>query len=481
MVGASGDEHTVCRRGTDNRAPSRAAAALHRPMNATADDRFERARTHFLEGVTHHEAGRLAEAEAAFEASLRWLPGRPSTLMNLGATRLAQGRPEAALEALDASLAASPDQADACCHRARALQALGRQDAALAAYDRALLLEPALPAARFHRASLHLAAARPEAALTDLQPLLDATQPAAAQAFLMAGQAQQALGRHAEALPAYEQARRLAPALPRVHALLGQLLVQLGRAGDARAVWSDAVQRGVEPELNAYLLAGSGTGEAPGRSPDAYVRALFDPYAEGFDEHLVQTLRYRGHEAVVDAARAHRPGTVAAFAHVLDLGCGTGLCGRRIRPHAARVEGIDLSPTMVAAARASGAYDEVHAGELVEVLSRTRREADLVLAADVFIYVGALEALFAVLAPQLRPGALLSFTVETPTADETARHATGWCLRPSLRYAHSADYLRALCARQGWEWLDWQPLVLREEQRQPVHGAVAVLRVSPAP
>ena len=45
------------------------------------------------------EAGRLAEAEACFEASLALWPQRSSTLFDLGAMRLRLGKHESALSA----------------------------------------------------------------------------------------------------------------------------------------------------------------------------------------------------------------------------------------------------------------------------------------------------------------------------------------------------------------------------------------------
>jgi predicted TPR repeat methyltransferase len=257
----------------------------------------------------------------------------------------------------------------------------------------------------------------------------------------------------------------------------------------ARAVWSEAVAAGQEPELNRYLLAGHGAAgghgdqPAPAQSPADYVRALFDPYAEGFEAHLVDTLQYRGHSAVVNAAldaaaaRRERHTTAHLFQHVLDLGCGTGLCGRLLRQHAGHIEGIDLSPTMVDAARASGAYDSVLQGDIVSLLQQAPRQADLVLAADVFIYIGALEPVFDALRSAVAPGAILAFSVETFTPDEHQAHPAGWCLRPSLRYAHAENYLAALCQQQGWHWLGSQPFALRLEQGQPLAGAVVVMQV----
>jgi tetratricopeptide (TPR) repeat protein len=68
-------------------------------------DPFEQAKHLFLQGVRDFEAGRLQEAERIFEASLKLLPGRVSTLVNLGATKLRLSKPLEALDALDQALA----------------------------------------------------------------------------------------------------------------------------------------------------------------------------------------------------------------------------------------------------------------------------------------------------------------------------------------------------------------------------------------
>jgi predicted TPR repeat methyltransferase len=449
------------------------------------DAQFHAAKAFFLEGVQHHEAQRHAEAEQAFLASLQHLPGRASTLMNLGAAQLALGKPAEALASLDASLQAEPGDAQAWCHRAEALAALGRLPEAVQDSAKALSLAPSLAAARWQRSRLLAALGQAQEALGTVQPLLQ-PRPDAAPAWLLAGQMRQSLGQLDSALQHYQQAQALDPRLPRLPAVLGQALAQSGQLAQARAVWSDAVAAGLEPELNRYLLAGHGGHgglPAPGQSPADYVRALFDPYAEGFEAHLVDTLQYRGHSAVVNAAldaaagRRERDTSLPLFAHVLDLGCGTGLCGRLLRQHAQHIEGIDLSPTMVDAVRGSGVYDSVLQGDIVNLLQQTPRQSDLVLAADVFIYIGALEPVFDALRGAVSPGAILSFSVETFTPDEHQAHPAGWCLRPTLRYAHAEAYLTALCRQQGWLWLGSQPVALRLEQGQPLAGAVVVMQV----
>jgi predicted TPR repeat methyltransferase len=161
---------------------------------------------------------------------------------------------------------------------------------------------------------------------------------------------------------------------------------------------------------------------------------------------------------------------------VLDIGCGTGLCGRALRAHAARIDGVDLSPTMVAAARRCGAYTELTQADVAEHLQGTASRHDLVLSADVFIYIGDLDAVFTGVRRVLQPQGLFVCSVETLDDDTAPGTARGYVLRASLRYAHRQDYLRQLAADHGMAVVDWQPFVVREEQRLPVAGAVVTVR-----
>ncbi len=105
-------------------------------------DDFEQARSLFVEGVAHFEAQRLHAAERCFVDSLRKLPGRVSTRVNLAATWLRLGRASDALVELQAVLAQEPQHLDAWCHRAEALAELGRDAESLVCADHVLAADP---------------------------------------------------------------------------------------------------------------------------------------------------------------------------------------------------------------------------------------------------------------------------------------------------------------------------------------------------
>lgn len=349
---------------------------------------FEQARTLFLEGVAHYQAGRLEPAERAFAGALALAPGRPSVLTNLGAVRLKLGRPEDALEVLQEAIAREPGNAEALGHAGTALAELGRTTEALAHFDRALAIDAG------------------SAALWTLR-----------------GSALMELHRHAEAAASYREA--------------------LARGGDA--------------ELLEYYLAGLEAGAAPTRPPRQYVERLFDAYAGAFDQHLVRSLRYDAPGVLL------RPLAQRRFAQALDLGCGTGLCGPLLRPIAQRVVGVDLSAQMLEKAAAQGVYDELRQADVAEFLVGSSESHDLVVAADVFIYVGALDGVFASLASRMPAGGVFCFTVEESEGEELV-------LRPSLRYAHSEAGIRRLAQAHGFRVDAIERRAVREEQRRAIPG-----------
>jgi predicted TPR repeat methyltransferase len=398
---------------------------------------FEQARTLFMDGVRLHEAGQFEPAERQFQAALALVPGRPSILANLGASRLELGKPEQALQALDEALSHEPDAADALQHRAVALTMLGRHDAALADWDRLLRVQPDHGAA-----------------------------------WLLRGETLQHLERHEEALASYDSALARDPRLGKAWSRRGAVLKDMGQHQQAATAFQQAIDHGDDPELNRYFLAALDGADQPANPPLRYVEFLFDGYAEKFDEHLVQVLNYQAHRVLVQqlAALGRR------FNRALDLGCGTGLCGPLLKPMAQRLDGVDVSGNMLAKAKALGVYDRLSQDDLVDHLATIDERYDLAVAADVFIYVGALEAVFDGVARVSEPGGVFCFSVELAPDEQD------FVLRPSQRYAHSERYLRVLALRHGFEIRSALRHPIREDQRQPIPGLYLCLQaVSGAP
>lgn len=343
----------------------------------------------------------------------------------------------------------------------------GRLPQAEQKFAGALALVPGRPSVLTNLGAVRLKLGRPEDALAVLEEAL-ALEPGNPEALGHCATALAEMGRTPEAMAHFDRAIAADPAPPSLWMLRGTALKELGQRERAAASYREALARGGDRELLGYYLAALEGGEAPPRPPRAYVEALFDSYASGFEQHLVRALRYDAPQGLVHriAAQDRR------FHHALDLGCGTGLCGRLLRPLADRLTGVDLSLNMLDAAARAGVYDSLQQADALEFLAASPETFDCVLAADVFIYVGALEEVFRRLALRMPAGGTFAFTVEESEGEELV-------LRDSLRYAHSEAGLRGLAQRHGFRVAAMERRAVREEQRRPIPGLFFWMERSP--
>lgn len=199
----------------------------------------------------------------------------------------------------------------------------------------------------------------------------------------------------------------------------------------------------------------------------AYVRNLFDQYAGRFDRDLIGTLGYNA-PTLLRAALDQIAGGERGYARVLDLGCGTGLMGETICDRASELVGVDLSPNMVEAAKRKNIYSRLIVGDLLEFLVAEIAPFDLILAADVFVYLPGLNPVFKAASEKLSASGLVAFTVETHGGE-------GAILRDTLRFAHGEPHLRAAAKYAGLEVLKLEKVSTRREKDIPVEGLLAVL------
>lgn len=249
---------------------------------------------------------------------------------------------------------------------------------------------------------------------------------------------------------------------------LGEMQQVSGRMESAVEAWRMALKLDPDDRLGAVLkLHLAQAIPAPKVMPPAFVETLFDQYAGKFETSLVSKLDYRAPELLLDALLATGD---APFACAVDLGCGTGLMGERLRNNAKRLEGYDLSANMLKVARGKGIYDRLEQAEL-GVFRFDGPRADLAVAADVYIYVGALERVFANAASMLLPGGLFAFSVEKIEANG------GFALLDSRRYAHSETYVLDCLAAAGFELVSLAEATIRKDRDQPIAGLIVVARL----
>jgi predicted TPR repeat methyltransferase len=463
-----------------------------------ADPRVKR---HLQQGIKLHQSGQLAEADTHYRKVLTIEPNNPDALHMSGVVALQQGRPERALALIVRARNGYPRMPELHNHLGMAQRALGRSEDALASFRTALLLNPRLADAHSNLVDLLADRGALQEALAQAQHSLrlEPRHPAlynslgnvlqrlkrydeavaiyrSGLAMHESGLLQQNLGNalrelkdYPSAAAAYRRAMALEPHNHRICLTLGATLERIGQREAAEEAYREALRRHPGWDEAAFFLSAlhNSQSEVPATAPAQYIAQLFDGYANTFEQHLIGKLNYRAPQLLCEAIRPHLPEKPM---HMLDLGCGTGLLGELLRPHAATLHGVDLSEKMLAEAKQRNVYDQLAQADIVAALSKHHASYDAVLASDVLIYIGDLEPLYRATTQSLRPGGLFAFTVEANRDSDTFR------LLPSRRYAHAATYLRALAEAHGFVELGLTSDVLRAQSGQDITGHIAVFR-----
>lgn len=269
-----------------------------------------------------------------------------------------------------------------------------------------------------------------------------------------------------------EQALELAPGWTAGWCLLGDYRSEAADSAGAIGAYRELARLDHDGLFGAALkLAALGAAPVPQGTEIAYVETLFDDYASRFETELVIGLGYQAPtrlaeliDSALDLAGLEQVG------HVLDLGCGTGLMGERLRRRASFMEGIDLSGAMVEEAGRKGIYDRVEKAELMAHLASHAGKVDLVAAADVLNYCGELPPILRAVQRRLAPGGLFAFTLERHDGGEAI------VLQTSLRYAHNESSARAACLDAGLEIIAFETAPLRHDRGVPVAGLLVLVR-----
>jgi tetratricopeptide (TPR) repeat protein len=194
----------------------------------------------FEMAVSLHRQGRLAEAERAYRAILRVIPGHFASLNYLGICCSQQGRPQEAELILRQALAINPQAAEVHNNLGVALAALGRRADAAKEYEQAIAAQPSHVEALNNLGLLHLSAQRPNEAAALFEKALS-QRPGSPEVHCNLGNALAALKRHDSAISHYQQALSLKPDGAEAHHNLGIALAAVDRRQEAVASFEKAI------------------------------------------------------------------------------------------------------------------------------------------------------------------------------------------------------------------------------------------------
>ena len=408
--------------------------------------------------------GRLEEALQTARRASESAPDKVQGWNALGLAALQLDRADEALRAFEAGLALDPRSAAMALHRGHCLRRLGRYDAAAQAFSRLGQVAPQWIEGWRGLAQVQATAGQLQAALHSRQRAR-ALAPGDAEVEREYAIALLRTGAAAEAAHCLEQLLRAHPQEAQAWFWLGRARLAREETTAAREAFEQA--RRLDPddaEIAHACVALSGA--LPEHVESDYIRSFFDEFAEHFDHTLVNRLAYDIPQRLTQFLRRHD----ALADRVLDLGCGTGLMAVELQQPALLIDGVDLSPKMLRQAAARNLYRTLHEGEIAQFLRGTQERWELIVAADVFVYVADLRAIFDGVFDHLAPGGHFAFSIERSGNGATE------LLPQTGRYRHDGARLTQELAAAGFVDVVREAAVLRQEQQKPVEGEFLIAR-----
>lgn len=203
-----------------------------------------------------------------------------------------------------------------------------------------------------------------------------------------------------------------------------------------------------------------------------YVKRLFDGFADSFDEILTE-LDYQVPQYIAELLKDTLKTKLFKKRQILDLGCGTGLCGEALKAYFPNEEfyGVDISEKMLSEAGRKNIYKKLYADDILSFLSNNNELYHTVTAGDVFTYIGDLKPLFREIAGKVKFGGLLCFSIS-----KNIYNQNNYYLSSSGRFAHSIAYIHRLLKYCGFEIIKQEEHILRREGVHNVEGYIVLAR-----
>lgn len=209
-----------------------------------------------------------------------------------------------------------------------------------------------------------------------------------------------------------------------------------------------------------------------GRANNEYLQNIFDVFAPDF-ESVLSSLDYQTPQQIDGFLKTFYGENPQKKLHILDAGCGTGLCGKYLKKYAGffSLDGVDLSSEMLNVAKGKKLYNRLFCREITEFLSSRKKKYDLIVSADVFTYFGELDSLFEKLFSALKESGRIIFSV---TANE--QNEDDFLLHISGRFQHHENYVKRLLESKGFILEKQERARLRKEGEYDVWGYIFAAR-----
>jgi predicted TPR repeat methyltransferase len=415
-------------------------------------------------GTVYFAQGKLNEAATYFQLAVKQQPTYVDAMYNLGLVFFKQEKLSDAADIYQKILELSPQHLAARFHLACVLM---KQEKISAAIEQFLQVET-LQANHFETqtnlATCYLKLGKMNEAKEHYLKALE-LEPVDTQILFNLGVINMQQGHIDSAIQNYQRAVQANPNYFAAHNNLGVAFLAKQHVGYAQHHFQEALRLQPKNPAIQYTVNMLSQHQHLLAAPPDYVKSLFDAYADHYDSHLLEALDYQIPKVFFSALKK----ILSKNLDILDIGCGTGLCGEIFKPYAKTLTGVDLSEKMLEAAAKKNIYDELKTEELTTFLENKKNCYDLIISGDVFVYIGDLDKIFSEVKNCLRENGLFIFNTEISEKENFKMNQSG-------RFSHHKKYIEELAKKNQFKILVEEMVTTRLQNNEPVAGFLFVLQ-----
>ena len=392
----------------------------------------------YMLGTLYAESGKFDAAEKYLKIAETINPHSPYIQNNLGNLYRQAQQFDNAINHYQKALSAKPDMVEACNNLGVAYKQQGNIDKAMDMYQQAILVNPGFIDARYNLGNLYW----------DIDD-------------------------REHALPCFLKVLETNPGHARSHDKLGTYYMENNDHDKAMAHFKsylgldDKDECGVELKI-AYLNKALEDQTLPLKIPDQLVRETYEKKAHSWDTDINrEKMEFLGPQHIKEAFE--KIYTQSHDLDILDLGCGSGLCGEFLQNHSQTLIGVDLSQHMLAKAREKDIYNTLVNNDIVQYLNSSDTMFDVITGSGILIFFGDLEVLLNTIKLKLKPGGRFIFTLYKSKENNIE-------VRENIHFAHSADYVQNTAHKYGLKPELISDITHEFDYGKPQPGLIVVLK-----